>query len=106
MRDYRFRVYNPADCTMTYNVGLDRISEYADETLVKMQQTGLKDKRGTNVYYKDKVYYEGQQYVVEWDEDRTGFYLAYWRHIDDPKSEEHLIGSCIRESEVIGNIFD
>lgn len=102
MRDYRFRIWNPADCTMTYNVGLDRISEYADETLVKMLQTGLKDKRGNNIYEGDVVYFANTK-VPRWIKFHNGSFTLF-----QGESRRLTLGELwpTEDIEVIGNIYD
>jgi hypothetical protein len=78
-------------------------SQGYDMPAIIIQFTGLKDVNDREAYYKDIVEYEGWIYVVEWDEADTGFYLADYRHLDDPLSEEHIIGSCITKGRIIGN---
>ncbi|MBY9081220.1 hypothetical protein KIH86_24030 [Paenibacillus sp. HN-1] len=70
------------------------------------QYTGLKDKNGREAHHKDIVEFEDLMYVIEWDEVDTGFYLAHHACRNDPESEYHLLGNCIRECEVIGNIYE
>lgn len=71
-----------------------------------IQYTGLKDVNGREVFYKDIVEFEGWIYIVEWDDVDTGFYLADYRHLDNPLSEEHIIGSCITKGIIIGNAYE
>ncbi|OCT12609.1 hypothetical protein A8709_32890 [Paenibacillus pectinilyticus] len=108
MRDYRFRVWNPATETMTYNVGLDSISEYADETLVKMLQSGIKDRKGNNIYEGDRLeIYRNNGFDDRTDEFIVIFFrggfgvddgLELWEYEDDYKRGNGYM-------EVIGNIY-
>jgi hypothetical protein len=74
--------------------------------LAYMQYTGLYDRHGDKAAHKDIVEYEGTNYLIEWWEEDTGFYLAHLNYLDDLESEYHLKGQCIRESEIIGNAFE
>lgn len=71
-----------------------------------MQYTGLYDRHGDKAAHKDIVEYQGTNYLIEWWEEDTGFYLADLNHLNDLESEYHLKGQCIRESEIIGNAFE
>lgn len=111
MREYRFRVWNPSDETMTYNVGLRRISEYADETLIKMQMTGLKDRNGTNIYEGDFLEWS---YVNPMSGDKVT--KLYEVAFDKGNFYARLVGLhpygttmlyfANQQSEVIGNEFE
>ncbi|MGM1044781.1 MAG: YopX family protein [Bacillota bacterium] len=69
--------------------------------------TGLYDATGKQkVYHKDIIQYEGWLYVVEWDYKDTGFYLADYKHLNEPDSEEHLKGLCISQGLKMGNVFE
>lgn len=105
MRDYRFRVWNPETETMTYNVGLDSISEYADETLVKMQQTGLKDRRGNNVYEADVIMDNVGIGVVKYEVKRGGYRVKYVNRTGMAKWLIDFMDEEFKRLEVIGNRF-
>lgn len=71
---------------------------------VVMQYTGLKDKNGTEIYEGD-IYDNGlRKFVVEYDEERAGFF---------PFAKDDGCGCCSDEvvwhpesDEVIGNIYE
>lgn len=71
------------------------------------QFTGLYDAtRKQKVYHKDIIQYKDWLYVVEWDYKETGFYLADYKHLDNPGAEEHIKGSCISLGLKVGNVFE
>lgn len=110
MREIKFRMWDAEEQQMISGDTL-AFEEYAPITDLLtqegiMQYTGLKDKNGKEAYHKDVVDFEGFLYSIEWDEKRTGFYLADLVYLDDPSSEEHKIGSCISESVIRGNSFE
>lgn len=102
MRDYRFRVWNPATETMTYNVGLDSISEYYDESAVVMQYVG--DYGQFAVYEEDMFEFTCTSGIyidtVKWDaaNGRYAFLCSdgNWYGLDEFQSDK---------AERIGNTF-
>lgn len=110
--DSNFRAWIIADERMEYIINVnpwyvsdgDRCIWKHDEVKL-LQRTGLRDVDNTASFYKDIVEYDGWLYVIEWDEENTGFYLADYRYLNDPDSEYHMQGGCIREGRVVGNIY-
>ena len=93
-------IYNQMNGLMNFPVELDKW-----EVLKIDEYTGKRDQNGNKAYYKDIIEYEGWKYVVEWDDVDTGYYLADYKYLNNPLSEEHRIGSCITEGEIIGNTY-
>lgn len=93
-------------CVSPWHVGDgDRFSWKHDEVKL-MLRTGLNDVDNKPSYYKDIVDFEGALYVIEWDKEDTGFYLADIKDLGDPDSEYHYKGRCIREGKIVGNVYE
>ena len=93
MREIKFRVWdtekkkmsfvgaidwnNPNDPPITCNTRDNKLYRYPPEELLLMQYTGIKDKRGKEIYEGDIVQLneldEGAKKVVRWDEEESRF---------------------------------
>jgi uncharacterized phage protein (TIGR01671 family) len=74
-----------------------------DKDIVFMQYTGLKDKNGKEIYEGD-IYNLGEKYVVQFNEDRAGFF---------PFAKDDGCGCCSDKTvydsdagEILGNIYE
>lgn len=72
------------------------------DDLILMQSTGLKDKKGNDVYHKDNLKSGKKIFVVEWQKEEARFILLpclgnsdSWKFMDE----------C-NHMEVIGNIYN
>lgn len=127
MREIKFRVYNPRDKKMHYDIAgfefsmngnmsgvfIDR-AFFLIEEIYLMQYTGLKDKNGKEIYKGDIVevseYNRKRKYIVKFGKYEIECcgccyeeHLAYGFYLDNKGS---INDSDIDELEVIGNIHD
>lgn len=123
MRDIKFRVYNPRDKKIHYDItGFEFLTNgdmsgvfidgvfFLIEEVDLMQYTGLKDKNGKEIYEGDIIHIpdnweeygwaSGENYSIDFKEGR--FRLK-------PKYKPNAIGYDLEnteELEVIGNIYE
>ena len=65
------------------------------------QYTGHDDKNGKRTFRGDVLVFDGDRFVILWDEERGGFMLDYWQF-----DEQYDFSELWPTSEVIGNIHD
>jgi hypothetical protein len=67
------------------------------------QLTGLPDKNGKEIYHKDILDWDGNRFVIEWDND-SGMY--YGKPFDSNKERGILSGCAFNKCIKIGNIYE
>ena len=114
MRDIRFRAWDKEDNKMYYGISLcsqdsgihPNNGDWDDtcdlEDCCIMQYTGLKDKRGKELYESDIISHSAykQNYQIEYIPDAGGYVV---------KSHNHtcpLTAMCQKYLEIIGNIYE
>ena len=83
----------------SFGVATYRWVEVIPETVG--QYTGLDDKNGVKVFEGDVLVYNGDEFLIFWDKERSGFYLNYWQY-----DEQYDFSEFWPTSEVIDNIHD
>lgn len=131
MRDIKFRVYNPRDNKVHYDItGFEYIDNgnmtgvfidgdfFLKEEVELMQYTGLKDKNGKEIYEGDIVKFKHRDITImasvkygEWQESKCdeydcshyGYYINYkW----DNYCENTGFDLYEKIVEVVGNIYE
>ena len=65
------------------------------------QYIGLKDKNGKKIFEGDVLIFDGDKFVISWNDERCGFRMDYWMF-----DEQYDLSEFWPTSEVIGNIHD
>ena len=65
------------------------------------QYTGYKDMDGKRIFRGDVLVFDGDRFVVLWNEERGGFQIDYWQF-----DERYDFSELWPTSEVIGNVYD
>ena len=84
----------------TYIVLDDGEMEYVEPSTIG-QYTGLNDKIDVKTFEGDVLVFDGDRFVIFWDEERGGFRIDYWQ-----SDEQYDLSDFWPESEIIGNIHD
>jgi uncharacterized phage protein (TIGR01671 family) len=112
MKEIKFRFYQKTheqmcnwDYVKGYKVAALEDNQDGDSYSSWMQFTGLKDKKGKEIYEGDIIIgdsYGEYPLIIKWDNEYTGFYCH------DPKGDydDHLNMQEAVNGEVIGNIYE
>lgn len=65
------------------------------------QYTGLDDKNGQRIFEGDVLIFDGDRFVISWNDERCGFRMDYWMF-----DEQYDLSELWPTSEIIGNIHD
>ena len=103
MREIKFRAWDGKNMLNIDHWTLSMINRHIPESHVVMQYTGLKDKKGVEIYEGDIVNYKDDHmnpYYIYWDEHHAAFRLHHkkWARLSN------LIMDFSRYYKVIGNI--
>lgn len=95
MRDIKFRAWDKEEKLMIENGSFDGSIPLGDKDLIFMQYTGLKDKKGKEIYEGDILLhnnsYVKSKYVVKWMPNQAGFNITN-KYLDD--------------QSIVGNIYE
>ena len=65
------------------------------------QYTGLNDKNGKKIFEGDVLIFDGDKFVISWNDERCGFRMDYWMF-----DEQYDLSEFWPTSEIICNIHD
>lgn len=111
MREIKFNFYNTRTGEYTRwndsNAGLSFSAFYTHEHLRFLQYTGLKDKKGNEIYEGDilSAFYGTQLAEVKWNNE-YGLYEVTLQVSGGSEASEELLGNHLNAVEVIGNIYE
>jgi uncharacterized phage protein (TIGR01671 family) len=90
---------------VTVNTSSNSVFTYFTDVLVTHetvgQYTGLEDKNGVKIFEGDVLNFDGDKFVISWNDERCGFRMDYWMF-----DEQYDLSEFWPTSEIIGNIHD
>ena len=118
MREIKFRAWNKISKEMATVQSIDNMN-YSNghihkyictdkgvwqwQKIILMQFTGLKDKGGKENYHKDILDWDGNRFVVEWDDDSG---MWYGKPMAGNKERGVLAGLAFSNTLNIGNVHE
>ena len=85
-------------------IGKEGVESYYTSVVIPEtvgQYTGLDDKYGVKIFEGDVLIFDGDKFVISWNDERCGFHMDYWMF-----DEQYDLSEFWPTSEIICNIHD